>query len=173
MTLSRKLSLWALPALALWMSGCGTTATSPSDATGSASPTPTPTPAVSTVNVTVAPTTVVATGSSDAGYAWSGSFVATISNTNTSPITILSATTDLQQSSAGIVITPITGTDESFRFSMRAPGNRVDVNSTMAIPFTFFYTLPNAGREAVVSLAFTVTTDAGASGTVTATVSFQ
>lgn len=99
--------------------------------------------------------------------------MATISNTNTSPITIRSITADLQQSSGGIVITPITGTDESFRYSVRAPGNRVDVNSTMAIPFTFFYSLPNGGREALVSLAFTVTTDTGASGSVTATVSLQ
>ncbi len=171
MTRSRKLSLWALPALVLWMPGCGTTATSPTDATVAASPTPTP--ATSTVSITTTPSTVIVAPSVDTGYAWSGSFVATISNTNTSPITIRSITADLQQSSGGIVITPITGTDESFRYSVRAPGNRVDVNSTMAIPFTFFYSLPNGGREALVSLAFTVTTDTGASGSVTATVSLQ
>lgn len=171
MTLSRKISLWALPALVLWMPACGTTATSPTDATTGASPTPTP--ATSTVTVTASPSTVDVAASTDAGYAWSGSFVATISNSNASPITIQSITADLQQSSGGIVITPITGTDEVFRYSVRAPGNRVDVNSTMAIPFTFFYSLPNGGREALVSLSFAVATDSGASGSVTATVSFQ
>lgn len=171
MTLSRKLSLWALPALLVWLPGCGSTATSPTDATATASPTPTP--ATSTVTVTTTPTTVTVTPSTDAGYAWSGSFVATINNANASPITIKSITGDLQQSSGGIVVTPITGTDEAFRFTVRAPGNRVDVNSSMSIPFTFFYTLPNGGREAIVSLAFIVTTDSGASGSVTATVNLQ
>jgi len=170
MTLSRKLSLWALPAL-LWMPACGTTATTPTDAT--TLPTPTPTPATSTVTVTVDPVTVTALASTDQGYTWSGSFVATVVNADTSPITLRSITADLQQSSAGIVITPIVGTDESFRFNVRAPGNRIDVNGTMAIPFTFFYTLPNGGREAIVSLAFNVTTDLGASGSVTATATFQ
>jgi hypothetical protein len=116
---------------------------------------------------------VTAIPSPDAGFTWSGSFVATIANTNTSPLTIRSITADLQQSSGGIVITPVTGTDESFRFDVRAPGNRVDVNANMAIPFTFYYTLPNGGREAVVSLSFAVVTDAGASGSVTATVTLQ
>jgi hypothetical protein len=170
MTLSRKLSLWALPAFAFW-GACGTTATSPTDATTTASPTPTP--ATSTVTITVDPTTVTATPSSDSNYAWTGSFTATVSNADTSPITIRSITADLQQASGGIVVTPIVGTDESFRFNVRAPGNRVDINGNMAIPFTFFYTLPNGGREAIVSLSFSVTTDLGAAGTVTATANFQ
>ena len=86
---------------------------------------------------------------------------------------IKSISADLQQASGGIAIIPITGTDESFRFSVRAPGNRVDVNSSMVIPFTFFYSLPNGGREALVSLSFSVTTDSGASGAVTASVTLQ
>jgi hypothetical protein len=166
MTLSRKLSLWALPALVLWLPGCGSTATAPTDTTT------TTTPAVSTVTATPEPATVVVSAAGGA-YAWTGSFTVTIANTNASPITIKAIAADLQQSSGGIVVTPITGTDEAFRFDVRAPGNRVDVNSNMAIPFTFFYTLPNGGREALVSLAFTVATDAGASGSVTATVNFQ
>lgn len=165
MTLSRKLSRWALPALVLWMPGCGTTATAPTDTTDT-------TTATSTVTATPDPATVVVTAAGGA-YAWTGSFTVTITNTNTSPITIRSITADLQQSSGGIVITPITGTDEAFRFDVRAPGNRIDTNASMAIPFTFFYTLPTGGREAVVSLAFTAASDAGASGTVTATVNFQ
>ncbi len=161
--------MWALPALALWMVGCGNP--TPTSATDGA--TTTPTPASATVTVTASPDTVTAAASPDRAYVWSGAFVATISNTNPSPITIRSITSDLQQSSGGIVVTPITGTDESFRFDVRAPGNRVDANSNMAIPFTFYYTLPNGGREALVSLSFSVTTDAGASGSVTASVTLQ
>ncbi len=167
MTVSRRLSFWVLPALVLFTPACGEdTATSPTDTTA----TPTQT---ATVTATTNPTTVTAAASSDPVFTWSGSFVATIANTNTSPLTIRSITADLQQSSAGIVITPVAGTDESFRFDVRAPGNRVDVNANMAIPFTFYYTLPNGGREAVVSLSFNVATDAGATGAVTATVNLQ
>ena len=167
MTVSRRLSLWALPALVLFTAACG------EDTTTSPTNTSTTTTATATVTATANPSTVTASVSSDGAYTWSGSFVATIANTNTSPLTIRSITADLQQSSAGIVITPAAGTDEAFRFDVRAPGNRVDVNASMAIPFTFYYTLPNGGREAVVSLAFSVATDAGASGSVTTTVNLQ
>lgn len=165
MTLSRNHLLQAWPALLLFAGGCGNTAPSPTDTTT--------TTATATVTATASPDTVIVAASRDTAYTWSGSFTTTISNTNASPITIKSITADLQQSSGGIVITPITGTDEAFRFDVRAPGNRVDVNSNMVIPFTFYYTLPNGGREAVISLAFSVTTDSGASGSVTATVNLQ
>lgn len=164
MTLSRNHFLRAWPALLLFAAACGKDAV--------VSPTDTATP-TATVTVAVSPETVIVTPSPESNYTWSGSFVATITNTNTSALTVNSITTDLQQSSAGIVITPATGTDESFRFDVRAPGNRVDVSGSLAIPFTFHYTLPNGGREALVNVAFTVTTDAGGSGSVTATVSFQ
>jgi hypothetical protein len=166
MTLSRKHLLRAWPALLIFAGACGNdTTTTPTDTTT--------TPAAATVTATGSPANVTVTASTDSGYTWNGSFSVAIANTNASPITIKSITADLQQASAGIVITPAAGTDETFRFDVRAPGNRVDVNGTLSIPFTFYYTLPNGGREALVSLAFTVTTDAGASGSVTANVTLQ
>jgi len=165
MTFLRNRFPWALCALVLWISGCGTTATEPTDTTT--------TTATATVTATPSPDTVTVARSPEAAYTWTGSFDLTVSNTNASPITIKSITADLQQASGGIVITPIAGTDEVFRFDVRAPFNRVDVNANMVIPFTFHYTLPNGGREALVSLSLTVTTDAGASGSVTASVNFQ
>jgi hypothetical protein len=165
MTLSRRHLRRVWPVLFLFAGGCGSTATSPTD--------PTTTTATATVTATASPETVIVAASRDTAYTWSGSFNVTISNTNASPITLKSITADLQQSSAGIVITPITGTDEAFRFDVRAPGNRVDVNGNMVIPFTFFYTLPNGGREAIISLSFAATTDSGGSGSVTTTVSLQ
>jgi hypothetical protein len=166
MTPSRNRSLWALSALVLLSGNCSKdTATSPTDTTT--------TTATATVTATATPDPVTVTTSADPVYTWSGSFAITIANTNASPITVKSITADLQQSSGGIVITPITGTDEAFRFDVRAPGNRVDVNGNMVIPFSFYYTLPNGGREALVSLSFSVTTDAGASGSVTTSVRMQ
>jgi len=166
MKLSRSVFSWALLVLAIFASACGKdTATSPTDVT--------PTTPTATVTVTANPETVIAGASTDPAYTWRGSFVATITNTNTSPLTIKSITADLQQSTAGIVITPIEGTDESYRFEVRAPGNRIDLNGTLDIPFTFYYTLPNGGREAIITVSFTATTDDGGAGTVTTTVSLQ
>jgi hypothetical protein len=166
MILSRSSLLRALPVVLLFTGACGEdTTTTPTETTT--------TTATATVTATAAPATVVVSASTDASYVWGGSFTVTLANTNSSPITIRSLTADLQQSSGGIVVTPATGTDEAFRYDVRAPGNRIDTNGTMTIPFTFYYSLPNGGRESMVSLAFSVTTDAGATGSVTATVSFQ
>lgn len=154
------------PILILFAAGCGKDAvTTPTDTTT--------TTATATVTATPSSATVSVTPSGESAYKWTGSFTVAISNTNASPITIRSITADLQQASGGIVITPITGTDEAFRFDVRAPFNRIDVNSNMTIPFTFHYALPNGGREALVSLSFSVVTDTGASGSVTASVNFQ
>lgn len=166
MILSRFPLLRALPVVLIFTAACGEdTATTPTETTT--------TTATATVTATAAPDTVIVSASTDASYTWRGSFTVTLTNTNTTPITIRSVTADLQQSSGGIVVTPATGTDEAFRFDVRAPGNRIDVNGSMAIPFTFYYSLPNGGRESMVNLAFAVVTDAGGSGSVTSTVSFQ
>ena len=169
MTRPRYRLVWALPALVLLASGCGQTSpteTETTDATTDAD-------GEATVTVTIRPDPATAVRSPDGDFTWSGSFIATVSNTNTTPITINSIAADLQQSSGGIVITPIPDTDEAFRFEVRAPFNRIDINATMDIPFTFFYTLPNLGRESLISIALDVTTDEGVVGTVTASVKMQ
>ncbi len=166
MTSSTRRALWLVPTLILFTSACGEdTTTTPTDTSA--------TPAAATVTATANPTVVTASASGDAAYTWSGAFTVTVTNTNTTPLTIRSITADLQQASGGIVITPVTGTDESFRFDVRAPGNRIDVNANMVIPFTFYYSLPNGGRESLVSLSFAVATDEGASGSITASVIIQ
>lgn len=164
---SQNRLVWAVPALLLFSGACGDdTPVTPTDTT-------TTTTTTATVTVAAAPEPAVAVESTDPAYAWSVSFVATITNGETSGLTVQSISTELQQSSGGIVIEPATGTDESFRFVVRAPGNRIDPSGTLAIPFTFFYTLPSGGREAIVRLTFLVGTDAGASGTISTTVNLQ
>jgi len=169
MTRPRYRLLWALPALLFLASGCDQTSPTEDETTDAT----TDADGESTVTITITPDPATAVRSPDGDFTWSGSFVATVSNTNDNPITINSITTDLQQSSGGIVINPIPDTDESFRFEVRAPFNRIDTNATMDIPFTFFYTLPNQGRESLVSLSMGVTTDEGVTGTATASVKIQ
>ena len=172
MTLTRNGLVLALPALFLLTSACGkddstsTSATSTTTATTSSS-------GSATVTIAITPSPVSGRGSSDGSYTWQGAFVATVTNSKSVPITINSIAADLQQSSGGIVITPLPDTDESFRFEVQAPFNRVDTNASMAIPFTFFYTLPNRGREAKVTISLSVTSDEGLTGSATGTVLIQ
>jgi len=170
MTLSRIGLLRAWPLLIAFAAACGESTPTDPTVPGAEG---TPTPATATVTAVPNPAVVVVNPSPDGGYRWSGSFVVTITNTNLTAVNVRSITADLQQCSGGIVITPVVGTDEAFRFDVRAPGSAVAVNGTLDIPFTFYYSLPNGGREALVSLAFTVATDAGASGSVTSTVTLQ
>jgi hypothetical protein len=157
-------------ALSLFAGACGQTDPSDTDTSTDAT---TDSEGNATVTATVSPDPVTASVSRDGSYTWTGSFVVTLKNTNTTPITIDTISADLQQTSAGIVITPLPDTDESFRFDVTAPHNRIDINGTMDIPFTFFYTLPSQGRESTVNLSIAVTTDESVAGTVTATVRIQ
>src|SRR5262245_41139192 len=137
MTWPRNGLVWALPALLVFSPACGKddedTSTTPTSTTATTNSSGT-----ATVTVAITPTPVSGRGSVDGSYTWQGAFVATVTNANSVPITINSITADLQQSSGGIVITPLPDTDESFRFEVQAPFNRIDTNASMAIPFTFF-----------------------------------
>jgi len=166
MKLSQNGIRWALPLVAIFAAACGDdSATSPTETD--------PTVPTATVTAIADPDTVTASASTDPAYAWKGSFVVTITNTNASPLTVRSIAANLEQSTGGIVITPIEGTDESYRFDVRAPGNRIDLNGSLDIPFTFYYTLPNGGREAIITVSFAASTDAGGAGTVSTTVNLQ
>ncbi|MEO5763549.1 MAG: hypothetical protein ABIR28_14700 [Vicinamibacteria bacterium] len=169
MTLSRNRLVWAIPAVLLFSGACKKDATTTTTSTSAT----TTTGGTATVTMVLTPNPATASVSTDGGFSWQGAFTATVTNANTTPITINSISADLQQSSGGIVIKPLPDTRESFRFDVRAPFNRIDINGNIAIPFTFFYTLPNRGRESLVTINLSVTTDAGAAGTVAGTVRIQ
>jgi hypothetical protein len=68
---------------------------------------------------------------------------------------------NLQQAAGGIVVSPPTGLAEAFRYQVKSPGNRVNANGTMTIDFTFLYTLPQPGQEALVTITLSCFDDAG------------
>jgi hypothetical protein len=68
---------------------------------------------------------------------------------------------NLQQAAGGVVVTPPTGLAEAFRYQVKSPGNRVNANGTMTIDFTFLYTLPQPGQEALVTITLSCFDDAG------------
>jgi hypothetical protein len=163
----------SLPILALlFVSGCGsdTTTQSSTGATSSSDTGNTATTPNSEITWTVSPDPAVAVVSSDTSYSWKTGFTLTLTESKGVGVKILSLKADLQQAAGGIVIEPPTGFDESFRFAVDAPGNRVDGNGKIAIGFTFFYTLPNGGRTALVTVTFSIVDDNGSSTTITAKV---
>ena len=105
--------------------------------------------------------------SSDSQYQWETTFTVTLTETAGIAATAKSLSGDLQQAAAGIVITPLAGTDETFRMSPRATGNRIEASGTLSVDFDFFYTLPNGGHQALATITFNIVDDVGAQQVVT------
>jgi hypothetical protein len=105
--------------------------------------------------------------SSDSLYQWETTFTVTLTETAGVAATAMSLSGDLQQAAAGIVITPLAGTDETFRMSPRATGNRIEASGTLSVDFDFFYTLPNGGHQALATINFNMSDDVGAQHLVT------
>ena len=143
----------ALASMAL--GACGGSATSP---TGT--PTPTPSPSASpTIANTPSAAPVVA--STDPNYQWMSSFTVTMVESAGVAVTIRSVSATLQQAAGGIVVTPPTGLAEVYRYEVKSPTNRLEANGTLTIAFTFLYTLPQPGDEALVTITLNCYDDAG------------
>jgi hypothetical protein len=149
------------PLLALLLHGCGgDESTTP---TTGASPSPSPSPVTVTVSgVTASGDTATATPSSDSRYTWSARFTVTLTETAGVAATVRSLAANLQQAAGGIVITPPTGQSESFRFEVNAGTNALAASSNLPLEFQFFYTLPNGGRQALVTVTFNLVDTNGA-----------
>jgi hypothetical protein len=150
------------------LGGCSKGSTSP---TTTASPSPSPSPVTVTVSgVTASGDTATATPSPDSNYTWSATFTVTLKETAGVAATVRSLAANLQQAAGGIVITPPTGQSEKFRFNVNAGSNALPASSELPIDFQFFYTLPNGGRQALVTVTFNLVDTNGAQIQVTATV---
>lgn len=55
----------------------------------------------------------------------------------------------------GIVITPSGGDQVYFKFSSSAATNHINANGSADVGFDVWYDLPNQGKEALVTVAFT------------------
>jgi len=156
------------PLLVLLLHGCGDDSTTPSSG---ASPSPSPSPVTVTVSgVTASGDTATASPSSDSGYTWSARFTVTLAETAGTAATVRSLAANLQQAAGGIVITPPTGQSEKFRFEVNAGTNALGANGSLPLDFQFFYTLPNGGRQALVTVTFNLNDANGAAIQVSATV---
>ena len=85
-------------------------------------------------------------------YAWQTSLSVSMQETGGTALNITAVDLKVQQASGGIVITPSGGDREYFRFNSSASGNRLDAHGTASIGFQVWYSLPNKGREALVTV---------------------
>ncbi|HEY2943698.1 MAG TPA: hypothetical protein VGN09_14795 [Vicinamibacteria bacterium] len=143
----------ALTALALGACGGSNTTTSPT-----ASPTPTTAPVITIVTD---PSPAPITASTDPAFEWETSFSLTLTESAGVAVNIRSISANLQQAAGGIVVTPPTGLAEAFRYEVRSPSNRIAANGTITIAFTFLYTLPQPGQEALVTVTLNLYDDSG------------
>lgn len=67
----------------------------------------------------------------------------------------------VQQATGGIIIIPPPGQVESFRFDTRTNGNIIAPGSSKVSEFDLWYSLPNGGREAVLTVSVTYINDSG------------
>lgn len=153
----------AAPLLVLLLNGCGgDEATTPTS-----EPSPSASPVTVTVSgVTASGDTATARPSSDSAYTWSASFTVTLTETSGVAATVRSLAANLQQAAGGIVITPPAGQSEQFRFNVNAGTNALAASGTLPLDFEFFYTLPNGGRQAKITINFNLVDANGAQITV-------
>jgi len=128
----------------------------------------------STMTMTFSPDPVTATPSSGVSYTiknankpdethdyqYATTFAVTLKNTDTVGVTISSLIIKVQQASGGIVVVPTTGDTEYYTFTSSPNSNRVEANNgTETSQFNVWYSLPNQGQEAIITVSYTVTKD--------------
>ena len=152
----------------LCLGACGSDTTTSSTSTSTSSSSSTTSTAVTAV---VTPDPAQAIPSTDPNYKWQTSFTVALTETAGVATTVKSLTANLQQAAGGIIITPPSGITETFRQDVNVlTTNRIDAKGNIAIAFVFYYTLPNGGRESLVTVTFNLTDDNSNSSTVTAQV---
>ncbi len=104
-------------------------------------------------------------------FDWKTSFRLVSSLSEDQPQATLTALALLvQQATGGIIISPPPGQAETFRFDTRTDGNIITPGTDKISEFDVWYTLPNEGREAVITVTASYINDAGLTRTDNVTV---
>jgi hypothetical protein len=143
--MNRVSALVAVLAAAAFVSGCGSS--------------PTDSAAASAVTITANADPVNATASTDAAYTWAASVPLTLTESGGVAFDIASVNAKIEPASAGIVVVSTEAT--TFRYQLQASGNHVVANGSLPVTVNFLYTIPGGGREALVTIVFTIYDDAG------------
>jgi hypothetical protein len=92
-------------------------------------------------------------------YDYRTSFTVTILETGGKALDITAIDLKVQQATGGIVITPSGGDQIYFKFNSSAVTNRINANGSADVGFDAWYSLPNGGREALVTVGFSFKDD--------------
>jgi len=92
--------------------------------------------------------------------AWKVSFSVVMNlDVDHDPVEIVSVANAVQQAVEGVVVIPTPPGVELFLFDQRPGGNRIEPGGEQVVDFDLWYLLPNGGREALVTITFTLTAD--------------
>jgi hypothetical protein len=87
-------------------------------------------------------------------YDWRANFTVTIKENAGLALDITQLDAKVQQATGGIVIPPSGGEQIYYKFTSSAVVNHVNAKGSADVGFDIFYSLPNGGREALVTVSF-------------------
>lgn len=140
-------------------------------ATATACTSPSTTTTATVLGLSASPNPATPDASTEAGYAWHGSFSVTAADTAGVGGTITSITAQLHESSSGIVI--VSGQTDLARIQVHSDSNVLPANGKNVITVGVDYKLPGGGREAVVDVSVALAGNNGLSQTSTVRVTLQ
>ena len=126
---------------------------------GACGSSPTDSTTASEVTITAVADPVTATPSTDAAYTWAASVPLTITESAGVAFDIAAVNAKIEPASAGIVVVSTEAT--TFRYQLQAGGNHVAAKGSIGVTVNFVYTIPGGGREALVTVTFTIYDEAG------------
>ena len=88
-------------------------------------------------------------------YKWRCHFTVTIQENAGLTMDITQLNAAVQQATGGIVIPPSGGDQVYYKFTSSAVVNHINAKGAADVGYDVWYTLPNAGREALVTVSFT------------------
>jgi hypothetical protein len=92
-------------------------------------------------------------------YAYRTSFTVTLQETGGTALDITAIDLKVQQATGGIVITPSGGDQIYYKFNSTAVTSRINAKGSADVGFDVWYTLPNQGKEALVTVGFSFKDD--------------
>jgi hypothetical protein len=153
--MSLKWTTFALvPTLALGLAACS------DDSSTDDTTEPTPT---ATIEMTVTPDPATAVAAEDQNYTWQVDLEVNFVETGGVGVTISQITFNVQESSGGVVLT--SDEEEVVRGELDVASNYIAANGTNTVGLRLSYTLPNGGREAIVTVTATLQDDNENTGT--------
>ena len=88
-------------------------------------------------------------------YKWRSHFTVTIQENAGMALDITQLNAAVQQATGGIVIPPSGGDQVYYKFTSSAVVNHINAKGAADVGYDVWYSLPNGGREALVTVSFT------------------